>query len=144
VVVLVLSGCGGDDGGSDEVDAGATTSTTSPTEDSTDGTEVPGTTLPGPTVSVAEAIEQPDGTTLTVLANVFRPEEGATVLCDLFAESFPPSCSGATLATDGLDVDALPGIQTTAPGDLVAPATWTSAPVPITGTLTAGRLVVSS
>jgi hypothetical protein len=142
VAVLALSACGGDDGSSDEVDAGATD--TAPTEDTTDGTEAPGTTLPGPTVSVAEAIEQPDGTALTVLANVFQPEEGATVLCDLFAESFPPSCSGPTLTTDGLDINALPDIQTTAPGDLVAPATWTSAPVPITGTLTAGRLVVSS
>ena len=129
--LVVLAGCG-DDGG-DEVDAGGTTPTSVAT-----------TTTSTEPVSVADAVTRPDGTTLTVEAYVFQPDEGATVLCDTFAESFPPTCSDPTLTTDGLDVHSLPGVQSTSGGDLVAPATWTEAPVTVTGTLTAGRLVISS
>jgi hypothetical protein len=137
VVALVVGSCGGDDGG--QVDTGGDTST------SVLSTEPPATSTPvGPTVSVADAVGQPDGTVLTIEANVFQPDEGATVLCDAFGESYPPTCVGPTLGTDGLDIHALPGVQSTSGGDLVAPATWTEAPVPVTGTLTAGRLVVSS
>jgi hypothetical protein len=134
-LTLGLGACGDDGGGDDTgppVDADATT-----TSAATDDTEAPGGEL-----SVADAVEQPDGTQVTVLGYVFQPEEGATIMCDLLAESFPPTCSGPTLTTDGLDVSSLPGLQTTAPGDLVAPATWTTEPVPVTGTLTAGRLLV--
>jgi hypothetical protein len=95
-------------------------------------------------VTVAEALDAAEGTTLTVNAFVFEPDEGATVVCDVLGESYPPTCLGATLTVDGLDVDALPGVQSTSGGDLVAPATWTEAPVDVTGTITAGRLLVSS
>ena len=133
--LVVLAGCGDDDG--DQVDAGGTTPTSV-------ATTAPSTTVAGDTVSVADAVGQPDGTTLTIEAYVFQPDEGATVLCDAFGESFPPTCTEPTLTTDGLDVHSLPGVQSTGGGDLVAPATWTEAPVTVTGTLTAGRLVVSS
>lgn len=126
--LLLLAGCG-DDGG--EVDT-------------TDTTTAPSTTAPAEAVTVAEALELPDGTTVTVEALVLQPDEGATVLCDAFGESFPPTCTGAQLSTDGLDVSALPDVQSTSGGDLVAEATWTESPVAVTGTLTAGRLVVSS
>ena len=127
-LVLVTTGCGGDDGG-DEV--------------STTGTEpAPSVTSSGDPLTVAEVADRPDGSEVTVRAFVFQPDEGATVLCDRFGESYPPTCVGATLVTNGLDVDALPGLESTSGGDVVAPATWTTEPVEVTGTLADGALQV--
>jgi hypothetical protein len=129
-LVLVTAGCGGDDGG-DEVSAtGATGPVTSVT------------TAPGEPVTVAEVADLPDGTTVTVRAYVFQPDEGATVMCDVLGESYPPTCVGPTLVTNGLDVNALPGLESSSGGDVVAPATWTTAPVEVTGTLADGALQV--
>ena len=93
-------------------------------------------------MTAAEAATLPDGTTVTVLAYAFEPDEGATVLCDLLGESFPPTCVGPQLVTNGMDINSLPGVETTAPGDFVAPATWTARPVEVTGTLADGALQV--
>lgn len=128
-LVLVTTGCGGDDGG-DEV------STTGATEPE------PPVTVPGAPVTVAGVADLPDGSEVTVRAFVFQPDEGATVLCDVFGESYPPSCVGPTLVTNGLDVNTLPGLESTSGGDLVAPATWTAEPVEVTGTLADGALQV--
>lgn len=131
VAVVALSGCGGDDGSASDV--------------STDATETTVTTVPsGEPVTVAEASALPDGTAVTIRAHVFQPDEGATVMCDALGESFPPTCVGPQLATNGLDINSLPGVETTAPGDVVAPATWTSRPVEVTGTLADGALQVES
>ena len=134
-VLLLLAGCG-DDGG-DDVDTGDGTSATTTTTEATNDTEPA-----QEAVSVAGAVALDEGTSVTVRGYVFEPDEGATTMCDTLGESFPPTCVGPTLTTDGLDVDSLPGIETTAPGDLVAPATWTSEPVEVSGVLEAGRLVV--
>jgi len=134
--LLALAGCGDD--GDTEVDAG---DDASPVTTTTEGT--PDTEAPQEAISVAEAVQLAQGTDVTVRGHVFQPDEGATVMCDLLGESFPPTCSGPTLTTDGLDVNSLPSVETTAPGDLVAPATWTSEPVEVSGELEAGRLVVS-
>jgi len=131
---VALSGCGGDDGGASDVS----------TDGGTAATETTVTTVPsGEPVTAAEAAALPDGTEVTVRAYVFEPDEGATVMCDVLGESFPPTCVGPQLVTDGLDVNSLPGVETTAPGDFVAPATWTSAPVEVTGTLANGALEVT-
>lgn len=131
---MALAGCGGDDGRTTDVstDAGVT---------SVPETTV--TTVPaGEPVTPAEAASMPDGTAVTVSAYAYEPDEGATVLCDRLGESFPPTCVGPQLVTNGLDINALPGVQTTAPGDFVAPATWTDRPVEVTGTLADGALQV--
>lgn len=131
--VVALSGCGGDDGGAADVS----------TDGGTLATVVTTTAPPaGETVTVAEAATLADGTTVTVEAYVFQPDEGATVMCDALGESFPPTCVGPHLVTNGLDVSRLPGVETTDPGDFAAPATWTSAPVEVTGTLADGALQV--
>lgn len=130
-LVLGTAGCGGDDGG-DEV------STTGGTEPVTSMT-----TAPGEPLTVADVADLPDGSEVTVLAFVFQPDEGATVLCDTLGESYPPTCVGPTLVTNGLDVNVLPGLESTSGGDLVAPATWTTAPVEVAGTLADGALQVS-
>lgn len=123
---LLLAGCG-DDGGravDDQVSTG-------------------GDAPSGP-VSVAEAVDLDDGTQVTVEGYVFEPDEGATVLCERFGESFPPTCLGAQLVVNGLDVSSLPNTQSTSGGDLVAPATWTEQPVEVSGTLTHGELQVDA
>jgi len=133
-LALALAGCG-DDGGDDAVDTGGTS-----VEDPTPTT----TATPVTPISVGEALTMPEGTRVTVLAFVLEPDEGATTLCEVLGESFPPSCGGQVITVDGLDISNLPGLQSTSGGDLVAPVTWTDQQVPVTGTLTAGRLLVSS
>jgi hypothetical protein len=133
VAIMALAGCGGDDGGASDVstDAGVTAATAA--------------TVPaGEPVTAAEAATLPDGTEVTVRAYAFEPDEGATVLCDLLGESLPPTCVGSQLVTNGLDINRLPGVETTDPGDFVAPATWTSRPVEVTGTLVDGALQVDA
>ena len=103
-LVLVTAGCGGDDGGDEVSTTGATEPVTSVT------------TAPGEPVTVADVADLPDGTTVTVRAFVFQPDEGATVLCDILGESYPPTCVGPTLVTNGLDVNALPGLESTSGG----------------------------
>jgi hypothetical protein len=114
----------------------------------TDGTAAdagtPSTVASATPISVGEALTQPEGSRVTILAFVLEPDEGATTLCEVLGESFPPTCGGQALTVDGLDLDGLDHVQSTSGGDLVAPVTWTDEPVPVTGTLTAGRLVVSS
>ncbi len=135
--LLVLAGCGDDD-----VETGDVGTDGSSATEPADTTEPEDT--PEETVSVAEAVELDEGTAVTVRGYVFQPDEGATVMCDVLGESFPPICVGPTIPTDGLDINSLSGVETTAPGDLVAPATWTSAPVEVSGTVESGRLVVDT
>jgi hypothetical protein len=134
--LLLLAGCGDD--GDGDVDAGAGE------EPAATATSEPADTTPSDEpIPVEEAVTLAEGSSVTVRGYVFQPDEGATIMCDALAESFPPTCSGPTLNTDGLDVNSLPGVETTAPGDLVAPATWTSEPVEVEGEIEAGRLFVS-
>jgi hypothetical protein len=144
-VVLLVVGLGltlvacGDDGG-DDVDTEAT--------DGGDGisTGTTPTTIAGAMtpISVGEALMQQEGSRVTIQAFALEPDEGATTLCEVLGESFPPTCGGQMITVDGLDIDSLPGVQSTSGGDLVAPVTWTEGQVTVSGTLTAGRLVVDS
>lgn len=134
LVVVASVGCGGDDAGDDgDVRTGDDADTTGTTGTSVDR---------GSAVTVAEVGDLADGTSVTVRGHVFHPSEGATIMCDALGESFPPSCVGPQLVTNGLDVSSLPGLETSASEDLVAPATWTSRPVEVTGTLADGALQV--
>jgi hypothetical protein len=130
---LVLVACG-DDGGDDTGgDDGISTGTTP--------TTIGGSATP---ISVGEAMTMPEGSRVTIQAFVLQPDEGATTLCEVLGESFPPTCGGQQMTVDGLDIHRLPGVQSTSGGDLVAPSTWTEGQVAVTGTLTAGRLVVEA
>lgn len=122
VGLLLLAGCGDDGGDGDDVSTGDST--------------------PSGPVSVAEALDLADGTEVTVEGYVFAPDEGQTVLCERFGESFPPTCTGAQIDVDGLDVSTLDDTESSSGGDVVAPATWTNSPAEVTGTLTDGALEV--
>jgi hypothetical protein len=122
--LLVLAGCGGDSGDDEQVSTG-------------DGD------TPSGVLSVAEATDLPDGSEVTVEGYVVQPDEGATVVCERLGESFPPTCAGAQLTVNGLDVASLPDTQSTSGGDLVAGATWTESPVELHGTIEHGELQVT-
>ena len=135
-LALTLAACGDDgrdgDTATTDDDGGLSTGTTP--------TTIAGSATP---ISVGEARTMPEGSRVTIQAFVLEPDEGATTLCEVLGESFPPTCGGQTMTVDGLDIDTLPGVQSTSGGDLVAPVTWTEGQVAVSGVLTAGRLVVS-
>ena len=67
----------------------------------------------GPGMTVAEALgHQPTDDIVTVSGALFVDADGTVLLCDAIAESFPPQCGGERIRVEGLDVAAVPGLQT--------------------------------
>ena len=69
--------------------------------------------IEGPGISVAEALgHQATDDIVTVSGALFVEADGTVLLCDAIAESFPPQCGGERIRVEGLDVAAVPGLQT--------------------------------
>jgi hypothetical protein len=77
---------------------------------------------PGTGISVEEALGHgPTDDLVAVTGSLFVDADGTVRLCDAIAESFPPQCGGARIVVDGLDLQAVEGLQTE--GDV----TWAEA-----------------
>lgn len=48
---------------------------------------------------------------ISVAGALFVQPDGTVLLCDAIAESYPPQCGGPRIVVDGLDLDAVPGLQ---------------------------------
>jgi hypothetical protein len=69
--------------------------------------------IEGPGLSVAEALgHQATDDIVTVSGALFVSPDGTVLLCDAIAESFPPQCGGERIRVEGLDLAAVPGLQT--------------------------------
>jgi hypothetical protein len=69
--------------------------------------------IEGPGISVAEALgHQATDDLVTVSGALFVDADGTVLLCDAIAESFPPQCGGERIRVTGLDLAAVPGLQT--------------------------------
>ena len=67
----------------------------------------------GPGITVAEALtHRPTDDLVTVSGALFVAADGTVMLCDALAESFPPQCGGDRIHVEGLDLAAVPGLQT--------------------------------
>lgn len=66
-----------------------------------------------PGISVADALgHQATDDIVTVSGALFVNPDGSVLLCDAIAESFPPQCGGERIRVQGLDIAAVPGLQT--------------------------------
>jgi hypothetical protein len=66
-----------------------------------------------PGMSVAEALgHRATDDLVTVSGALFVDGDGTVRLCDAIAESFPPQCGGERIVVQGLDLDAVAGLQT--------------------------------
>ena len=66
-----------------------------------------------PGMSVADALgHRATDDLVTVSGALFVDADGTVRLCDAIAESFPPQCGGERIVVQGLDLDAVPGLQT--------------------------------
>ena len=66
-----------------------------------------------PGMSVADALgHRATDDLVTVSGALFVDPDGTVRLCDAIAESFPPQCGGARIVVQGLDLDAVAGLQT--------------------------------
>lgn len=66
-----------------------------------------------PGMTVADALgHRPTDDLVTVSGALFVDPDGTVRLCDAVAESFPPQCGGERIVVQGLDLDAIPGLQT--------------------------------
>ncbi len=66
----------------------------------------------GPGMSVADALgHQATDDLVTVTGALFANADGTVYLCDAIAESFPPQCGGDRVLVEGLDLDAVDGLQ---------------------------------
>ena len=67
----------------------------------------------GPGLSVADALDhEVTDDIVTVSGALFVNADGTVLLCDAIAESFPPQCGGERIRVEGLDLAAVPGLQT--------------------------------
>ncbi len=67
----------------------------------------------GPGLSVADALgHQATDDIVTVSGALFVSADGTVLLCDAIAESFPPQCGGERIRVEGLDLTAVPALQT--------------------------------
>lgn len=67
----------------------------------------------GPGISVADALgHRATDDIVTVSGALFVNADGTVLLCDAIAESFPPQCGGERIRVEGLNVAAVPGLQT--------------------------------
>ena len=65
-----------------------------------------------PGISVADALgHQATDDLVTVSGALFASADGTVYLCDAIAESFPPQCGGDRILVEGLDLDAVEGLQ---------------------------------
>jgi hypothetical protein len=102
---MFLTACGGT-GGQPSTSAGA-----DPTGDPVlviaDGP------ITDPGMSVADALgHRATDDLVTVSGALFVDGDGTVRLCDAIAESFPPQCGGERIVVQGLDLDAVAGLQT--------------------------------
>jgi hypothetical protein len=68
---------------------------------------------PAAGISVDEALGHgPTDDLVTVTGALFVDADGTVRLCDAVAESFPPQCGGSRIVVDGLNLDAVNGLQT--------------------------------
>ena len=70
-----------------------------------------GSIATGPGISVEEALDQVGGGPVLVNGSLLIDADGAVLLCDALAESFPPQCAGARLEVRGLDAAGQPDLQ---------------------------------
>jgi hypothetical protein len=97
VLVVALAGCA----------SPVPSSSTEPVLVITDGA------VEGPGLSVADALgHQATDDIVTVSGALFIAADRTVLLCDAIAESFPPQCGGERIRVEGLDLAAIPGLQT--------------------------------
>ena len=120
---LALAGCG-DDG-----DGAATPSAAAPPPPAA------GVMLADAGLSVAEARAAEGGVLLAVRAHVVVDDGGAARLCDAVAESWPPSCAGASMVGTGLPPELVAGLR--ADGG----RRWSDGPVQLLGRVRDGAFV---
>lgn len=66
-----------------------------------------------PGLSVADALgHQATDDIVTVSGALFVSADGTVLLCDAIAESFPPQCGAERIRVEGLELAAVPGLQT--------------------------------
>ena len=108
LVGLLLAGCTGGDGGSDDPGPDI------PPEGNADGIlQIAEGVAGGPGISIDEALGQAGTVTGPLLINgaLFIAPDGTVLLCSAIAESFPPQCGGSRLLVRGLDPATVPDLQ---------------------------------
>jgi hypothetical protein len=86
----------------------------------------------GGVLTVDQALAAPDGQKISV-QGMLVSSQGDTVLCSSLLESYPPQPGGASLELQGLDLNGLVGLSTTAGEPEVAQATWSDYPLTLDG-----------
>jgi hypothetical protein len=113
------------------------------TPESTTGQGSEDPTGPGGTVvlSVEQALAAEQGQDVNVQGSVLATGEN-TVLASALAESMPPQAGGAILTVQGLDLETLVGLSTSAGQAGLAEVTWSDYPVVLGGVVNNGVLTV--
>lgn len=93
-------------------------------------------------LSVDEALATEQGKPVRVQGMLVVTETRA-VLASVLLESYPPQAGGSTLGLEGLVLDGLVGLSSTAAQPDLAPVTWSDYPVVLEGVVEDGTLTVT-
>jgi hypothetical protein len=134
VPAAVLAACGTSGNGSGSATTAPASTTVAPGST---------TTAPGGSVvlTVEQALAAEQGQLVNVTGFVMATVE-KTILCSALAESYPPQPGGATLPLEGLDLNSLVGLSSTAGQEDLAEVTWSDYWVVLTGVVKDGVLTV--
>ena len=87
--------------------------------------------------SIADALETEGEVVVT--GYLFVLDDGAVVLAEAMAESFPPQPAGAKITVNGLELGSL-DLEEAPEGSELATTRWSEEPITLTGSMVSGVL----
>ena len=82
---------------------------------------------------IAQALEAPEGSEVTVSGHLIADTDGNTRLCSVLAESGPPQCGGDRIHLLGFDASSVPNSKTPQRPSEIGTTRWTNSYITVTG-----------
>ena len=96
--------------------------------------------VPPTIMEIGQALEEAEGSEVTVSGFLIADRGGNTRLCSGLLESFPPQCGGDRIDLLGFDASSVPNSKTPQRPSEIQTARWTNSQITVTGIRVIGGL----